>query len=184
MNKSDLDNDYLLNEQRIIWLAEDVEASVLERITAQLWYLRKQNEELPIRLYIRSNGGDSMTGLAIANIIQTIGRVTGVLVGDTGSSAATIWASCAKRLVYANVRMGIHPVMWQESYSKYDAAKLRTLQNEFTKIDERQCEIYAAASNKDFNWWWERYNQTGDVKWLDARELICIEMAQRAEDVK
>ncbi len=184
MNKSDLENDYLLNEQRIIWLAEDVEEPVLERIAAQLWYLRTKSDVLPIRIYVRSNGGDAMTGLAIANIIQDIGRITSVMVGDTGISAATIWAACEHRCVYSNARMGIHPVMWQESYSKYDAAKLRTLQNEFAKIDERQCEIYAAASNKDYNWWWERYNQSGDVKWLDARELICIGMAQKAEDWK
>lgn len=184
MNKADLENDYLLNEQRIIWLAEDVEAAVMERIAAQMWYLREKSEELPIRIYFRSNGGDSMTGLALANVIKHIGRITGVMVGDTGSSAATIWASCAKRMVCGNARMGIHPVIWQENYSRYDAAKLMRLQGEFTKMDERQCEIYAAASNKSFEWWWERYNQAGDVKWLDARELVCIGMAEKSEEWK
>jgi ATP-dependent protease ClpP protease subunit len=184
MNLSDLQNDYLLNEQRIMWLAEDIDEPVMERIAAQLWYLRKKDETLPIRMYFRCDGGDSRTGLAIANIVKDIGRVCGVLVGDTGSSAATIWAACEHRWVYANARLGIHPVTWQENYSKYDASKLRNLQGEFTKIDERQCEIYAAASHKSFEWWWERYNQTGDVKWLDARELICIGMAEKAEDWK
>lgn len=183
MNKSDLENDYLLNEQQIIWLVEDIDDSVLERVTTQIRYLRVKYN-LPINLYIRSDGGDSLTGLAIANIIKADSCVYGWMIGDTGSTAATIWASCHRRLVYANARMGIHPVTWQENYAKYDAGKLRTLQGQFTKIDERQCEIYAAASNKSFEWWWERYNQAGDVKWLDARELICIEMAQKAEDWK
>lgn len=184
MNRSDLENDYLLNDQRMIWLAEDVEETLLERIASQLWYLRQKSDELPIRIFFRSDGGDSRVGLAIANIIQQIGRVTGVMVGDTGSSAATIWASCAKRLVSANARMGIHPVQWYEHEVKFDAAKAQKWASQLGKSDERQCQIYAAASKKEFAWWWERYNQAGDMKWIDARELICIGMAEKAEDVK
>lgn len=181
MNKVDLENDYLLNEQRIIWLAEDVEPELMERITAQLWYLRKKDDALPIRIYFRSNGGDSMVGLALANIITGMGRITGVLIGDTGSSAATIWAACERRVVYGTARLGIHPVTWQENYSKYDAAQLWRMHEQFRATDERQCAIYAAASKKDFAWWWTKYNLIGDVKWMDAAELVEIGMAERAD---
>jgi len=181
MNKADLEADYMLNCKRTIWLAENVEDALLERITAQMYYLRASSTE-PIHLYVRSDGGDSRTGMALVNMIRWDGNIHGWLIGDTASSAATIWAACAKRYVFANVRMGIHPVTWQENMSKYDGAKLTKLTEEFTKIDERQCAIYTAASNKDFAWWWERYNQAGDVKWLDAQELISIGMAQPAQE--
>ncbi len=184
MNRSDLENDYPLNHQRIIYLVDTVEEPTLESIAAQLHYLRVKDADAPIHLHIRSNGGDSMTGLAIANVIQRDGNVCGWLMGGAASAAATIWASCAQRLVYANGQMGIHPVRWFEKDVYFDAAKARSWAAQLTKSDERQCEIYAAASNKDFVWWRERYNQPGDMKWIDARELICIQMAKKAEDWK
>lgn len=182
MNLDDLVNDYALNHQRTIYLVDTVEEPTLESIAGQIHYLRAKDAAAPIHLHVRSNGGDSMTGLAIANVIQRDGNVTGWLMGGAASSAATIWASCARRLVYANGQLGIHPVRWFEKDVYFDAAKARMWAAQLTKSDERQCEIYAAASNKDFVWWWERYNQPGDMKWIDARELVCIQMAQKAED--
>lgn len=184
MNQSELENDYLLSCKGIIWLAEAVEEDVLMRITAQIAWLRAKDADAPIHIYFRSNGGDSMSGLALANLIQRDGKVWGWLVGDTASSAATIWASCAKRLVFANGRMGIHPVTWYETDVKFDAAKASKWAKQLMQTDERQCAVYAAASGKEFHWWWERYNQPGDMKWIDAKELITIGMAEKAEDQK
>lgn len=184
MNQSELEADYLLNCKGIIWLAEDVEEDVLMRITAQIAYLRAKDADAPIHLYIRSDGGSSSVAIALVNVIQQDGRVWGWMVGDSMSAAATIWAGCAKRLVFANGRLGIHPAMWYQQEVKFDAAIASKWANKLTKTDERQCAIYAAASTKDFHWWWERYNQPGDMKWIDARELICIGMAEKAEDWK
>lgn len=184
MNRSDLENDYLLNGKRIIWLAEDVEEDVLMRITTQIHYLREKDAAAPIHLYVRSDGGSANVGIALVNIIQQVGNVWGWLVGDSSSAAATIWAGCGKRLVFANGRLGIHPAMWYQSEVKFDAANAGRWANKLLKTDERQCEIYAAASTKSYEWWWERYNQAGGMKWLDARELICIGMAEKAEGVK
>lgn len=177
MNKSELEQDYMLNVRSVVWLAEDINEDTLTRITTQIIYLRKFDRE-PIRLYVRSDGGDSRCGLALANMIQLAGNVHGIMIGDTASSAATVWAACSKRFVFKNVRMGIHPVQWQESHAKYDGAKLSKMANEFNSVDERQCEVYAAASNKDLAWWWDRYTQVGDAKWLDAAELVRIGMAE------
>lgn len=182
MNKSDLEGDYLLNCHRIIWLAEDIEEPTLERIATQIYYLRERDNQ-PIHLYCRSDGGDSRVGLALANLIQRDGHVYGWMVGDTASSAATVWASCIKRYVFGAARLGLHPVSWGD-VGRVTAAKLKQLSSEFNRTDERQCEIYEAASNKSFTWWWEFYNQTGDVKWIDAAELIRMEMAEKAEGVK
>lgn len=184
MNRDALEGDYLLNCKGIIWLAEDVEEDVLMRVTAQIHYLREKDAAAPIHLYIRSDGGSSNVGIALVNIIQMDGNVSGWMVGDSSSAAATIWAGCAKRYVFANGRMGIHPAMWYQQEVKFDAAQASRWASKLTKADERQCEIYAAASNKPFEWWWQRYNEPGDMKWIDARELIVIEMAEKAEGVK
>lgn len=178
----------MLNYESVIWITNDITVETLERVTAQLHYLRtglqaKVNEyavSSPPRFYFRSNGGDSRTGIAIANMIARHGdgMVQGWLVGDSGSTAATIWASCPHRYVMPNSRFGIHPVTWQESESKYDASTLRLLNKEFEEIDRIQCQIYAAASNRDFDWWWKIYNEPGDVKWFSAEQLVDLEMAE------
>ena len=184
MNKADLENDYLLNEQRALYLVNTVEEQTLYDIAAKLHYLRAKDADATIHLHVRSNGGDSLTGLAIANLIQRDGNVTGWLMGAAASAAATIWASCAQRFVFFNGQMGIHPVRWYEEHVYFDAAKARTWAAQLHKSDEKQCELYAAASNQNFVWWWERYNQAGDMKWLEASELIQIGMAKKAEDWK
>lgn len=184
MNKADLENDYLLNEQRAIYLVDTVEEPTLYDIAAQIHYLRAKDADAPIHLHVRSNGGDSLTGLAIANLIQRDGNVTGWLMGAAASAAATIWASCARRMVFFNGQMGIHPVRWFEKDIYFDAAKARLWAAQLSRSDEKQCHMYAAASDMDFGWWWERYNQPGDMKWIDADELILIGMAKKAEDCK
>lgn len=178
----------MLNYESVIWITHDINVETLERVTAQMSYLRtglqaKVNEmavSSSPRIYFRSNGGDSRTGIAIANMIARhgSGMVQGWLVGDSASTAATIWASCPKRFVMPNSRLGIHPVTWQEPEAKYDAATLSRLREEFDEMDRTQCKIYAAASNKDFYWWWELYNRPGDVKWLNAAQLVEMEMAE------
>jgi ATP-dependent protease ClpP protease subunit len=184
MNKNELTDNYLLYRHNVIWLAETIDEETLMRITREIEYLRDCDDKQPIKLYVRSDGGDSRCGLALANMIQMVGNVHGIMIGDTASSAATVWAACSKRFVFKNVRMGIHPVQWRESEAKYDGAKLSKLANEFNSLDERQCEVYAQASNKDFAWWWHRYTEVGDVKWLHAAELVRIGMAEYLEDVK
>lgn len=182
MNRSDLENDYLLNEQRVIWLAEDIEEAILQRIATQIAYLRAKDKGAPIHIYFRSQGGDSATGLALGNVISGDCNIHGWLLGDTASSAATAWACCKKRFVFANSQLGIHPVTRFEQDVKYDAAKAQKWAQSLMATDERQCEIYAAASNCSFVWWWERYNQPGDVKWLSASELVKIGMAEKAAE--
>lgn len=183
MNKADLENDYLLNEQRIIWLAEDVEAAVMERIAAQIAYLRDRSLE-PIHIYFQCDGGDSGTGLGLANLVKRDGNIYGWVLGDSASAAATIWASCAKRYIFANAKIGIHPVQRQWSSVTFDADKAAKWVCDMRSSDEKACEIYAAASAKSSDWWWERMHQPGDVKWIEARELVCIGMAEKAEGSK
>lgn len=182
ITRSELENDFLLNSKQIIVLPAVIDDDTLEMVMAKIVYLRLKDQTGPVSLYCRCDGGDALAGMAIANFIQADGKIVGILIGDTGSSGATVWASCAKRYTFKNARLGLHPVTWNQNSVSYDAAKLHELSVSFEASDRRQCELYAAASRKPFEWWWEYYNRAGDVKWLDAETLVDIGMAQFADE--
>jgi ATP-dependent protease ClpP protease subunit len=72
MNKHDLDLDYMLNTLGVVWLAEAIDEETLMRITTEMEYVRDCDNKQPIKLYVRSDGGDSRCGLALANMIQLV----------------------------------------------------------------------------------------------------------------
>lgn len=180
--KSELEADFLLNECGIIVFPESIDGTVtLDWLIARLEYMATKGQFTP-KIYFRSDGGDSRVGLAMANYIKQHGNVHGYMIGDTFSSAATVWASCAKRFVWPTARMGIHPVRWIEPNASYDHARLLNLYEDFMDIDKTQCQIYEQASNQSYSWWWGFYTSPGDVKYLDAANLVAFKMAEIVSD--
>jgi len=49
-------------------------------------------------------------------------------------------------------------------------------------IDKTQCQIYEQASNQSYSWWWGFYTSPGDVKYLDAANLVAFKMAEIVSD--
>lgn len=140
---------------------------------------RKTHETLPpLRLYCRSDGGDSRSALGIVSAIRMDGDVHGIMVGDSLSSAATIWAACQQRSVCSIARMGIHPVAWDGVEGIFDSRRLKATAEDFAYTDHQQCEIYANASNKPVAWWLDLYQNTARYHWFTAQELIALNMAQ------
>lgn len=175
VTKTELENDWLLNEKSMIVFPVTITSDTLEWLAARLFY---HYPEGTLRILFRSNGGDSSAGIAIANLLQGKEWVHGYLIGDTASASATVWASCAHRYVYPNAKMGIHPVFWANDETTYDAARLRSRYLDFEATDTETCRIYAAASNKSLDWWSELYQKPGDLKWITANELVEMGMAK------
>lgn len=151
----------------------DVLECVLERQQR-----RKNGTIPPLRIYCRSNGGDSRSAFAIVAAIQMDGDVQGIMIGETISSAATIWAACQKRYVHPLARMGIHPVSWNGADGIFDSRRLSAIADEFEWTDKQQCQIYSAASNRPLDWWEHFYQKASKLHWFTADELIELGMAQ------
>lgn len=172
--------DYLLEKHGIIVLPGMIDHASYALILHRLLQGREIHGDQPLMLYCRCDGGWAWDAEAIVALIEADGNVDGVLIGETLSSGAFIWASCTRRYVYPNARLGIHPTKRDIGYRL--GSELKGLVEEADWIDRFQCQRYVKASRRGFDWWWAKMHAPGDVKWLDVGELVEIGMAQRFEE--
>lgn len=100
-----------LFEDRIIFLATQVDDASADDVMAQLLVLEAQDPERDITMYINSPGGSFTAMTAIYDTMQYIRpKITTVCLGQAASSAAVILAAGTpgKRLALPNARVLIH----------------------------------------------------------------------------
>lgn len=100
----------LLND-RIVFLAEEVNDTNASLIVAQLLYLEAQDPEKDIQLYINSPGGSVTAGMAIYDTMQYVKcDVSTICVGMAASMGAFLLSSGAKgkRIALPNAEIMIH----------------------------------------------------------------------------
>ena len=100
----------LLNE-RIIFLADEVNDVTASLVVAQLLYLESEDPDADISLYINSPGGSVTAGLAIYDTMNFIKcDVSTICVGMAASMGAFLLSSGAKgkRLALPNSEIMIH----------------------------------------------------------------------------
>lgn len=86
----------LLND-RIIFLAEEINSVSANLVVAQLLHLESQDAEKDISLYINSPGGEVYSGLAILDTMNFIKpQVSTICVGMAASMAAVLLSAGAK----------------------------------------------------------------------------------------
>jgi len=103
-----------LSQERIIFLGQEVNDSIANRIVAFLLYLDSEDPSKPIYLYINSPGGSVTAGMAIYDTMQYIkSEVVTICVGLAASMGAFLLASGApgKRLALPHARIMIHQPM-------------------------------------------------------------------------
>jgi ATP-dependent Clp protease protease subunit len=103
-----------LSQERIIFLGQEVNDSVANRIVAFLLYLDSDDPSKPIYLYINSPGGSVTAGMAIYDTMQYIkSEVITICVGLAASMGAFLLASGSpgKRLALPHARIMIHQPM-------------------------------------------------------------------------
>jgi ATP-dependent Clp protease protease subunit len=102
-----------LLKSRIIFLREEIEATMADLIIAQLLFLEYEDPDAEIGLYIHSGGGSVDAGLAIYDTMQFIKPdVSTLCMGMAASMAANLLASGTpgKRYVLPHARVMIHQV--------------------------------------------------------------------------
>ena len=100
----------LLND-RIVFLAEEVNDTNASLIVAQLLYLEAQDPEKDIQLYINSPGGSVTAGMAIYDTMQYVKcDVSTICIGMAASMGAFLLSSGAKgkRIALPNAEIMIH----------------------------------------------------------------------------
>ncbi len=169
--------DYLLEKHGIISLPYDIDHAGYEMVLYALTKGRDLHPEKALRLFCRGNGGFTYDALAMVDLIKQDGNVDGMLAGAAASMSAVVWASCARRFVYPNGRIGIHPV--SAGHTDGDRRIFLAEMEELEALDSRIIQILAdASSERTYNWWHSRLYEPGDLKWLLADELMGIGMAK------
>jgi len=100
-----------LSQERIIFLSQEVNDSIANRIVAFLLYLDSEDPSKPIYLYINSPGGSVTAGMAIYDTIQYIkSDIITICVGLAASMGAFLLAAGTpgKRLALPHSRIMIH----------------------------------------------------------------------------
>jgi ATP-dependent Clp protease, protease subunit len=100
-----------LNQERIIFLGQEVTDSLANSIIAAMLYLDSDDQTKPIYLYINSPGGSVTAGMAIYDTMQHIkSEVVTICVGLAASMGAFLLSAGGKnkRLALPHSRIMIH----------------------------------------------------------------------------
>ena len=100
-----------LGVERILFLGQEVNDAVANRLVAQMLYLDSEDSSKPILLYINSPGGSVTAGLAIYDTMQYVkSDVVTICVGLAASMGAFLLAAGTKgkRLALPHSRIMIH----------------------------------------------------------------------------
>src|SRR6476469_2127888 len=103
-----------LLKDRIIFLGEPIDDSVVNTLIAQLLFLDTENSTEDIKIYINSPGGSVTSAMALYDTMQHVkADVSTIVLGQAASAAAVLLAAGAKgkRFALPNSRIMIHQVM-------------------------------------------------------------------------
>jgi ATP-dependent Clp protease, protease subunit len=138
-----------LFEERVIFLASQVDDVSANDIMAQLLCLESMDPDRDIFLYINSPGGSFTALTAIYDTMQFVKPdVATVCMGQAASAAAVLLAAGApgKRLALPNARVLIHQPYTETGRGQVSDLEIQA--NEIQRMREQMEEMLAKHSNK------------------------------------
>ena len=137
----------LLNE-RIIFLADEVNDQTASLVVAQLLFLESEDPNKDIQLYINSPGGSVTAGMAIYDTMNYIKcDVSTICIGMAASMGAFLLSSGAKgkRLALPNAEVMIHQ---PSGGAKGQATEIQIVAENILKTKKKLNEILAANTGQ------------------------------------
>lgn len=137
----------LLND-RIIFLADEVNTATASLVVAQMLYLEAQDPEKDISFYIDSPGGEVTSGMAIYDTMKYIKcDVSTICIGMAASMGAFLLSSGAKGKRYAlpNSEIMIHQPL---GGAQGQATDIKIQAEQILKTKQKLNEILAKNSGK------------------------------------
>ncbi len=139
----------LLND-RIIFLADEVNDTTASLVVAQLLYLEAQDPDKDICLYINSPGGSISAGMAIYDTMNFIKcDVSTICIGMAASMGAFLLSSGAKgkRFALPNSEIMIHQPL---GGMQGQASDIKIHADHILRIKEKMNRILAEQTGKDY----------------------------------
>ena len=156
----------LLND-RIVFLAGEVDDAQAQVIQAELLFLEAQDPDKDIQLYINSPGGSVTAGMAIYDTMQYIKcDVQTICTGMAASMGAFLLSSGAKgkRIALPNAEIMIHQ---PAAGTQGKVTDMEIDVEHFLRIKKRMNELLAANCGKDPE---QERRDTERDNWLTAEE--------------
>ncbi|PSN19840.1 ATP-dependent Clp protease proteolytic subunit [filamentous cyanobacterium CCP5] len=140
-----------LNQERIIFLGQEVTDTLANSIVAAMLYLDSEDNSKPIYLYINSPGGSVTAGMAIYDTMQYIkSDVVTICVGLAASMGAFLLAagSSGKRLALPHARIMIHQPMGGTGRQRLQASDIAIEAKEILRVRRELNEMMARHTGK------------------------------------
>jgi ATP-dependent Clp protease protease subunit len=138
-----------LNQERIIFLGQEVTDTLANSIVAAMLYLDSEDPGKPIYLYINSPGGSVTAGMAIYDTMQYIkSEVVTICVGLAASMGAFLLAagSKGKRLALPHARIMIHQPLG--GVGRRQATDIQIEAREILRVRQQLNEMLADRTGK------------------------------------
>jgi ATP-dependent Clp protease protease subunit len=159
----------LLLKERIVFLGTPIDDQVANAIIAQLLFLRREDPEKEIQMYINSPGGQIYAGLAIYDTMQMLpNRISTVAVGVTASFGTVLLTAGSKGHRYALPNATIH--MHQPlGGAQGQASDIEIQAREILRLKSRLLEIMSNHTGKSLE---EIEHDTNRDFYLDAKGAV------------
>jgi len=140
-----------LNQERIIFLGQEVTDTLANSIVAAMLYLDSEDNSKPIYLYINSPGGSVTAGMAIYDTMQYIkSDVVTICLGLAASMGAFLLAAGGKgkRLALPHSRIMIHQPMGGTGRQRLQATDIAIEAKEIIRVKQELNEMLADRTGK------------------------------------
>lgn len=141
-----------LNQDRVVFISEEIEPRMASIVVAQLMYLESQDKVSPIYLYINSPGGVVSAGLSIFDTINYISPpVHTVCVGIAASMASILLAGGEKghRYMTENSEVMIHQP--STGTGRVQVTDLEIVAKHGARTKERLTKIMSNLTGQEYN---------------------------------
>jgi ATP-dependent Clp protease protease subunit len=160
-----------LLDDRIIFLATEMESEICNIIKAQLLYLEQQDSESDIKIYIDCPGGSVYSGLGLLDTMEYIKPdIMTINTGLAASMAAVLLCSGTngKRKALKRSRTMIHQPM--TGFGSY--AQASDMEIEAKEINSLKKELYEIISSKTSQSYDKVYKDGDRDYWMTAEEAL------------
>jgi ATP-dependent Clp protease protease subunit len=165
-----------LLRDRIVFLGDEVDASLTNVVIAQILFLANEDRKADIHLYINSPGGAVYAGMGIYDTMQFVPCPVATYVLGAAASMAALLAAAGtpgKRFVLPHSRLMIHQPL---GGAKGPATDIRIELDEMLRTQKQLYEVLAKHTGKSL----EQISKDCDRNnWMDADEAVSYGLADK-----
>jgi ATP-dependent Clp protease, protease subunit len=168
-----------LNQERIIFLGQEVTDSLANSIVAAMLYLDSDDNTKPIYLYINSPGGSVTAGMAIYDTMQYIkSDVVTICLGLAASMGAFLLAagSNGKRVALPHSRIMIHQPMGGTGRQRLQASDIAIEAKEILRVRQELNEMMARHTGRSIE---QIQKDTDRDYFMSAEEAVAYGLIDR-----